>query len=238
MHLLAPQTYLFIDQAIRTLDNEQALPRELYRNVYHPWWRKEYTLSAESARALILELEEAAAAKLHGDAPQLEVNIHEASERFPIVHDVVQVLPVFNQAIILECHRPLVRPSEVPSLLYLLRIPSCGEGMEIENHGFGYHFHYGKIKSDTIVRTNLLLTFDPENSNANRTGSQSRMGPPLFGEYHAEGKNKTINVEAIGNNKRLPIYTVCLLAADRRGLNNFKRPRKESFVFHGGKNIA
>lgn len=237
MQLLAPQTYLFIDQAIRALDNEQALPRELYRNVYHPWWLKEFTHSAESARALILELEDAAA-KLHGDSPQLEVNIHEASERFPIVHDVVQVLPIFNQAIILECHRPLVRPSEVPSLLYILRIPSCGEGIEIENHGFGYHFHYGKIKSDAIVRTNLLLTFDPANPNAKRAGSQSCMGPPLFGEYHAEGKNKAINVETIGNNKRLPIYTVCFLAAENRGLSNFKCPGKKSFVFHGGENIA
>jgi hypothetical protein len=64
------------------------------------------------------------------------------------------------------------------------------------------------------------------------------MGPPLLGEYHAEGKNKIINVEAIGNNKRLPIYTVCVLVAEKRGLANFKRPRNESFVFYDGENIA
>ncbi len=120
MHFLAPQTYLFIDQAIRVLDNERALPYELQRIIYRPWWPKEFPRSVEDARALILELEEAATQFL-SDAPQLEVNIHEASERFPIFHDVVQVLPVFNQAIILECHRPLVRPSEIPSLLYILR---------------------------------------------------------------------------------------------------------------------
>lgn len=237
MQLLAHQTIRFIDQAIRALDNEQALPRDLQRIFYRPWWHKGYPHSVESARELILEIEDAAK-KLRGDAPQLETNLHEAGERFPIFHDVVQVLPIFNHAIILECHRPLVRASEVPALLYLLRIPSCGEGMEVENHGFGYHFHYGKVKSETIARTNLLLTFDPASSGAKRTRSQNRMGPPLHGEYHAEGKNKSINAETIGKNKRLPIYTVCLLTAEKRGFANFKRPRNEAFIFHGGENVA
>jgi hypothetical protein len=110
--------------------------------------------------------------------------------------------------------------------------------MDIENHGFGYHFHYGKVKAESVVRTNLLLTFDPATSGAKRSRSANRLGPPLLGEYHAEGKNKNISMETIGLNKRLPIYSVCLLAGEKRGFANFKRPRSEAVVFHPGEVAA
>ena len=180
----------------------------------------------EAARNVILELEEAAK-RAAPDARQQEYDSTTPDERYPIFHDVVAVMPTFKHAIVLECHRPLVQSSEIPFLLYLLKLPKCAEGLDVENHGFGYHFHYGKVKADVVVRSNLLLTFDPAASL-----SESGKAPPLFGEYHAEGKNKRINMEAIGPNKRLPIYAVCLHAGKNRGLGNFKYPSGKAVVFH------
>jgi len=237
MQQLALQTLRFIDKAVSKLDEYQALPLSLRRFAYQPWWHRQYPQDVQHAREFVLEIEEVAK-QLALEVPLSEVNAQTAGELFPVFHDVVQVLPLFNHAVLLECHRPLVRPSEVQTLLYLLKIPSCGEGMDIENHGFGYHFHYGKVKAGTVARTNLLLTFDPPNSGAKRSRSPNHLGPPLLGEYHAEGKNKTISMETIGHNKRLPIYSVCLLAGEKRGFANFKQPKNEAVVFHSGKVAA
>jgi hypothetical protein len=233
MQSLPNQTLRFINEALSTLNDSQVLPSSLRRLSYRSWWRGQHLRNIQDARTLVLEFEDAAK-RLKPDLPELEVNTLNASERYPIICDVMQVLPLFNHATLLECHRPLVQPSEIPALLYLLKIPSCGEGMDIENHGFGYHFHYGKVKGESIVRTNLLLTFDPATSGAKRSCSENGLGPPLFGEYHAEGKNKKINMETFGLNKRLPIYTVCLQAGEKRGIAKFKRPRSDAVVFHAG----
>lgn len=237
MQSLALQTLRFIDEAVIKLDDSQALPLSLRRFAYRPWWHRQYPYDIQGARALVLEIEEVAK-RLVPESPQVDVDPARASGRFPVIHDVMQVLPLFNHAVLLECHRPLVQPSEVPALLYLLKIPSCGEGLDIENHSFGYHFHYGKVKAETVVRTNLLLTFDPVTSGTKRSRSASRLGPPLLGEYHAEGKSKTVNMETIGHNKRLPTYSVCLLAGEKRSFANFKRPRSEAVLFHGGEVAA
>jgi hypothetical protein len=237
MQFLALQTLRFIDEAARKLDESQALPSSLRRYGYRPWWHTQHPQDIQGARSLVLEFEKAAK-QLVRESPEAEVNQREAAERYPVIHDQVQVLPIFNHAVLLECHRPLVRPSQIPALLYLLKIPSCGEGLDVENHGFGYHFHYGKVKAEAVVRTNLLLTFDPLVNGAKRSRSAIRLGPPLLAEYHAEGKNKSISMETIGSNKRFPIYSVCLLAGEKRGFTNFKRPRSEAVVFHSGEVAA
>jgi hypothetical protein len=127
-----------------------------------------------------------------------------------------------------------VQPSEIPGLLYLLKIPGHSEALDIENHNFGYHFHYGRIKSGSLVRTNLLLTFDPSQKPPKKKVATHPFRPTLHYEYHADGKTKSIDAEAIGLNKRRPIYLVCLDEGERKGLEHFKRPSKDAEVFFSG----
>lgn len=153
------------------------------------------------------------------------------SPRFPIYSEVVELAPIYTEAISLEVHKPIINVTQIPGLLYLLRIPGHHEGVDIENHGFGYHFHYGKLKSDTLIRINLLLTFDPSTPPAQQKKTSQGNQVPMYFEYHAEGKNKSIDAESIGTNKRRPIYLVCLEIGQKRGLGNFKRPASGSGVF-------
>ncbi|MGR3918777.1 hypothetical protein LB410_09175 [Escherichia coli] len=79
----------------------------------------------------------------------------------PFYHDVIDITPIYSDAILLEEHKLLVPQESIPNICYLLQIPSTKEGVVVENHNFGYHFHYCKVKKRTLERTNLLLTFDP-----------------------------------------------------------------------------
>ncbi|MHB7176535.1 hypothetical protein ACYCKI_27975, partial [Klebsiella pneumoniae] len=147
----------------------------------------------------------------------------------PFYHDVIDITPIYSDAILLEEHKLLVPQESIPNICYLLQIPSTKEGVVVENHNFGYHFHYCKVKKRTLERTNLLLTFDPVFKKTNK-----KPKPDLFGEYHAEGKNKKIDMETIGDNKRYPIYLVCHDAGQKRGLSNFKTPSNNSKLFITG----
>lgn len=64
------------------------------------------------------------------------------------------------------------------------------------------------------------------------------MRPRLFGEEHGEGHARSINVETIGNNKRYPIYLVCLEAGAKRGFKNFKMPGKKARLFAAGNKVV
>jgi len=154
--------------------------------------------------------------------------------RYPIFHETLEVFPIYKDAVALECHRPIVLPSQIPGLLYLLEIPGCSEGLDVEHHGFGYHFHYGKVKSQSIVRTNLLLTFNPQDQALPKPKKAPVRKPSLYSEQHAEGKTKSINFEAIGANKRLPIYLVCLSVTEKKAVKDFKVPGSKATVFHSG----
>lgn len=187
--------------------------------------------------SLVLELEGMASKRENGVMQGSELP-HHVDNRYPIFHDTVDVVPIYKDAIALECHRPLVSPQQIPGLLYLLKIPGCSEAINVENHGFGYHFHYGKVKSQAVVRTNLLLTFHPQERALKKSKKGQQKQPPLYGEQHAEGKTRSIDMEAIGNNKRLPIYLVCLAAGEKRGLINFKTPGAKAKVFHDGEIAA
>jgi hypothetical protein len=114
-----------------------------------------------------------------------------------------------------------------------LQIPKSREGIDVENHNFGYHFHYGKIKSNELVRSNILLTFNPS-YDLPKTKSKPKIEVKraLYSEYHGEGHTKHIDVATIGDNKRLPIYLVCLDAAQKRGFENFKRLKAEAQIFY------
>ncbi|NIE63054.1 hypothetical protein [Burkholderia sp. Ax-1719] len=223
MQTLAPQTFAFIESAINALEN---FPQSDLRWLAHHRrfnWRHYYANSIGEASRFILELEAAVPAGDLDGMTSLEPG-EIVDDRYPVYHDVVDVIPVYKDAIILETHRTLVPAKKIPRLLRLLQIPGHSEGMDVENHNFGYHFHYGKVKSNSVERSNLLLTFDPR--------KKSRKSPVLYGEYHAEGKTKSINMETIGLNKRLPIYLVCENAAKKRGFENFKMAADKAKIFH------
>jgi len=230
MRLLLSSVIDFIDFATDALVQAEAMD---HGNLY--WWshqlyRPESEISLDRARGIILDLERKARS-LIGDKKFDVLQSEGLDPRFPVYSEVAEIIPIYRDAVSLECQRPLVKPSEIPGLLYLLKIPSHQEGLDVENHGFGYHFHYGRIRSGTLERTNLLLTFDPKNKPVKRQKQSDVFKPPLFSEYHAGGKCKSIDVETIGQNKRFPIYLVCLDAAAKRGFENFKRLSKESVVF-------
>lgn len=230
-HLLSSSTSEFLSLAAAALEYNGAQRPGLF-NLDRYFGNK--MLTVDEARNRILELEERA--KSYSDARSTEQanDIKHLDPRFPIYSEVVEIISIYRDAISLERRRPVVKPSEIPSLLFLLRIPKCDDGLDLENHGFGYHFHYGKVdrKSRTVDRTNLLLTFDPKNELPKRRANASR--PALYAEYHADGKCKRIDAETIGSNKRYPIYLVCLDKGEKRGLEHFKRPSKGCAIFYSG----
>lgn len=199
---------------------------------YGPANGRKWTLAG--ARVAILNLEERA----REFAPDQRVEQSPSGvvdSRFPTYSEVIEVVPIYRDAVSLECQRPVVKPSEIPALLYLLKIPRHSDGLDVENHGFGYHFHYGRAKSSALIRTNLLLTFDPKVKIPTKRNPERPFRPVLYSEYHAEGKTRPIDAEAIGERKRNPIYLVCLDAGEKRGLSNFKHPGKEATVFYSGR---
>lgn len=226
-------TIEFIDQAIDTIS---------LRDPDWPAYRWDRRTSArivavDGARAAILNLEEKAR-ELTRDRGGEQPLSDKVDPRFPVYSEVIDVVPIYRDAVSLERRRPTVRPSEIPSLLYLLGIPGHADGLDLENHGFGYHFHYGRIKSSTLVRTNLLFTFDPKVKVPVKMMPNRPFQPSLYSEYHAGGKTKSIDAEAIGENRRNPIYLVCLDAGEKRGLANFKHPSKDAVIFYSGRALS
>ena len=227
----------FIYRAVEELDNKNLLSHNRRHHFHYPWRYRRDDLSVSEAEELILDLEGMAARSEMHERGQLELG-EEISPRFPVYSEIVEVAPIYKEAVSLEVHKPIVRPAQIPGLLYLLRIPGHREGMDIENHNFGYHFHYGKLKSEVMIRTNLLFTFNPETPIPPKKKASHELHLPLYFEYHAEGKNKPIDVESIGINKRRPIYLVCMDMGQKRGLHNFKRPAKDSGVFFDSRTHA
>jgi hypothetical protein len=235
MDFIPTQTRQFIQDSLKILSKSED-QKIYYRfgkfHFYEDWLLdKEYELPVERCKELIYRLEQSAK-EHHSQLQNTEEVTEQGSDRYPIFHETLEVIPIYKEAVVLEHVKPLVRASEIPTLLYLLGIPSKREGLDIENHNFGFHFHYGKVKSNSIVRTNLLLTFDPILEPTISKTLKEKVEPPLFGEYHAEGKTKKIWIETIGTNKRKPIYLVCCNAAKNRGYENFKRPGASAQIFH------
>ena len=233
LQAVALSTIRFIERAVSALDKADALDPSFRRYFRYPSWRHIEPESVHECTGLILELEEMAKKREHQPMQRTELPLA-VDARYPIFRETLEVFPIYNEAIAHECHRPVVLPNQIPGLLYLLKIPGCSEGLDVEHHGFGYHFHYGKVKSQSIVRTSLLLTFNPHDQALPKPRKTPPKKLPLYSEQHAEGKSKPINVEAIGSNKRLPIYWVCVSATEKRAIKDFKVPGNKATVFHSG----
>lgn len=137
----------------------------------------------------------------------------------------LEVIPIYQEAIVVSALRYIIDPTKIPLLFKAIKIPELkNDGIDIENHKYGYHFHYGKVKSNKLKRSNLLFTFNPNETSKDK--------PPLYSEYHGEAHSVSITVDTIGENKRRPIYSVCHEIANKRGICNFKRLDKEACVFY------
>lgn len=233
MRLLLSSAIEFIYAAAETLYKGDAEHRYLW---HHHLSLPESEYSLDRVREIILTLERKAISLIN-DKQYTILQCEALDSRFPVYSEILDIFPIYKDAVSLQYQRPVVKPSDIPGLLYLLKIPGYQEGLEVENHGFGYHFHYGRIKSGSLQRTNLLLTFDSAIKHPKKQNKIILSKPTLFSEYHADGKCKSIDVETIGQNKRFPIYLVCHDAGAKRGFENFKRPSKESIVFHTSSSV-
>ncbi|MCK2083363.1 hypothetical protein HB860_05315 [Aeromonas sp. 3925] len=226
MNTISNNTHRFIKaayQAIRTLNHNILLDRDLYYFQHELFDNDDYI-------NLILKLESHAERLVSNQELSLEFNDNvDIGDIYPTFYETISATPIYSDVILLEKQSILVPPKKIMNLQYLLKIPNTKNGVDIENHNFGYHFHYGKVKpnKNTINRTNLLFTFNPINKPDNM---------PLYYEYHASGKNIDICVETIGENKRHPIYLTCKEKGQEIGFENFKIPAAKSDVFYNPNN--
>lgn len=146
-------------------------------------------------------------------------------ESWLVCEEDLGIIPLYKEAISLSASRYIIKPEQIQNLLRFVGIPSTKSGIDVENHNFGYHFHYGRVKSGRLIRSTVLFTFNPDDEAVKQC-------PPLYSEYHAEGHSVHIDVDTIGVNKRRPIYLVCCDEANKRGIQNFKRLNKEARIFY------
>jgi len=144
--------------------------------------------------------------------------------------DEQEVISIYDEALALVSRHLIIPESEIPHVLAFMGVSGSSTGIDVENHdGKGYHFHYGKVKNDSLKRFDVLLTFDKRNIGEDKQGIQNS---PLHIEPHAAGKCTHIDASTIGHNRRLPIYLVCVNAMESRGLGNFLTPSSDSWQFY------
>jgi hypothetical protein len=230
--VFAHQTIEFLDLAFQTLDESHQIRRRFpYAQSSH-WLHENETWQLETMKQILHDLEQLASKQLNDGGKNYEP-LPDRARLFPAYSEITEVVPIYKEAVSLEVHKSVLPAKQMSQLLVLLRIPKHDEGVDFENHQFGYHFHYGKMKKDTLVRSNVLLTFDPypEESQQLKQSISDEQMLPLFYEYHAEGRTKSVCAEAIGLNKRRPIYLVCKDVAIKRGVKIFKKPSSDAKVF-------
>ncbi|MFQ2198094.1 hypothetical protein ACK33S_09120 [Aeromonas hydrophila] len=224
MNAISNNTRRFIKaayQAICTYEYNRPLYWDLYHFQHELFDNNDYI-------NLILKLESHAERLVSNQELNFEFNDNiDINEIYPTFYETISTTPIYSDVILLEKQSILVSPNNIMNLQYLLKIPNTQNGVDVENHNFGYHFHYGKVKSNTIKRTNILFTFNPINKPDDM---------PLYYEYHASGKNIDICVETIGDNKRHPIYLTCKEKGQEIGFENFKRPAAKSDIFYNPNN--
>ena len=229
MQRISTQALNFIYCAEATLLRNSTLPQQKYLDTTIMRLYRPALWTVEDARDYILKLESIAQYVYEQEPRNREYNNQKIKnniqfdQELPVYNEVLEILPIFDYAVVLECHKPLVSPTDIPCLLYIMKIPNFNDGLVIENHGFGYHFHYGKVKKELLIRTTLLLTFPPTNELKENT---------LYAEYHTESKAKKIDIHLMGQNRKRPISLVCLEAAQKRGFHKFKRPGKDAAIFY------
>lgn len=138
-----------------------------------------------------------------------------------------KVIPIYDDAIALMRRRPLVEPHEVENILRFISVGGSKYGVDDpENHGFGYHFHFGKVKGNVLNRANIVLTFD------HRKPPPAKSHDPLYAEEHGSGRYKHIDIDTIGRNVRYPVYKICEQELQNIGRTNFKNPAAKAAVFY------
>lgn len=194
---------------------------------YH-YWRDSEAPSLDAVRQRLVFLN-GRLALLEGE-PFGAVGEKEGSIDWLFYEEEQEVIPIYDEALAVVSRQLIASPSEIPYVLAFIGIPSAGTGIDVENHdGKGYHFHYGKVKRDSLKRYDVLLTFDRRD-----VAQDGRPIPniPLHIESHAAGKCVHIDASTIGHNRRLPIYLVCERAMNSRGLANFLTPSSDSWQFY------
>jgi hypothetical protein len=134
----------------------------------------------------------------------------------------LDVIPIYEDGITASSRKLIATPGEIPYLVRFITATGTSNGLDVENHNFGYHFHFGRVKRNKLHRTNLLLTFKPTDPHGQSV--------PLYAEKH--GNYTPIDVATIGSNKRRPIYDVCHAEMTKRGIAHFKTPANGSSIFY------
>lgn len=138
-----------------------------------------------------------------------------------------KVIPVYDDAVALMRQRPLVEPQEVEHILRFISVDGSKYGVdEAECHGYGYHFHFGKVKKNTLKRVNIVFTFD------HRTPAPPNSHDPLFAEEHGSGRYKHMDIATVGENVRYPVYKICEQEMQSVGRSKFKNPAAKAAVFY------
>jgi len=134
-------------------------------------------------------------------------------------HDVI---PIYGGGITVSSRQLIATPKDIPYLVRFLTATGTNNGLDVDNHNFGYHFQFGNVRRIKLHRTNLLLTFKPTDPYGQSV--------PLHAEKH--GTYTPIHVATIGSNKRRPIYDVCHTEMTKKGIANFKTPANGSSIFY------
>jgi len=101
----------------------------------------------------------------------------------------------------------------------LITLPKYGDdGLKGENHGHGYHIHYVVVKKSKQERTDILLTFNP-----NETKPDNHT---LYWESHGGGISR--HPEKFGKRRRLAIYDSSCSFLSKVKKSDFKRPSTKS----------
>lgn len=95
----------------------------------------------------------------------------------------------------------------------LISIAARNDGIDRENHGYGYHFHHVNTRRG-VVRTNVLLTFDP----------REQAGPPdtLYWEFH--GGYARANPASWAPRRCVAIHSAARPSIHNPGKPHFMRP--------------
>lgn len=120
----------------------------------------------------------------------------------------------------LRNHQPYVVDENYSDLFYcLITLPKYGnEGLKGEDHGHGYHIHYVLIKKSKQKRTDILLTFNPNETTAKEH--------TLYWEPHGAGISS--HPDRFGKRRRVAIYDSSCSFLDKVSKSNFKRPGRGS----------
>jgi len=209
--------WLYIDQQ-----------REWSERSNRDYWRRPRLTDLEAVRLRLLflntELQRVGIRELE------EPTDREQSTSWLYYEQEHEVIPIYDEALALVSRAQILAESAVPYLLAFMGIPGTKSGIDVENHDSkGYHFHYGKVKNDTLKRYDVLLTFNKIDAGEDKYPIRNI---PLHIERHASAKCYHIDASTIGHNRRLPIYLVCKKAMISRGLESFMTPSHDSWQFY------